>query len=207
MSTFWDERFAEPGYKYGTEPNAWLRAQAHRLAPGSRVLVPGDGEGRNSVWLAQQGHRVLAMDSSAVGLAKAQALAAERGVALETLCADLADWVPAPGAFDAVVLVFVHLPPALRATAHRRLADALAPGGWLLLEGFHPDQLGRPSGGPKDRAMLVDLVTLRADWAGQLAELEAWDGEMWLDEGLGHQGPGRITRWLGRRPAPPRPAT
>ena len=94
MSAFWDQRFAEPGYKYGTQPNAWLQCEAHRFAPGSRVLVPGDGEGRNGVWLSEQGHRVQSVDSSSVGLAKARALAAERGVAIDTLCADLADWVP-----------------------------------------------------------------------------------------------------------------
>lgn len=201
MSSFWDARYAGPAYKYGTAPNDFLRQQAQRLAPASRVLVPGDGEGRNSVWLASQGHRVLAMDSSAVGLAKARALAAERGVAIETLHADLADWQPAPASADAVVLVFVHLPPALRRQTHQRLADALAPGGWLLLEGFHPGQLGRPSGGPKDRAMLTDLATLRADFAGRLDEVLAWEGEVRLDEGPGHQGPGLVTRWLGRRAA------
>lgn len=201
MSSFWDQRYAEPGYKYGTAPNAFLQQQAHRLAPGSRVLVPGDGEGRNSVWLAQQGHQVLAMDSSAQGLAKARALAAERGVAVETRHADLADWQPAPGGADAVVLVFVHLPPALRRSAHQRLAEALAPGGWLLLEAFHPRQLGRASGGPKDADMLVDLATLRADFAGRLDEVLGWEGEVVLDEGPGHQGAARVTRWLGRRMA------
>lgn len=201
MSAFWDQRYAEPGYKYGTAPNAFLQQQAHRLAPGSRVLVPGDGEGRNSVWLAQQGHQVLAMDSSAQGLAKARALAAERGVAVETRHADLADWQPAPGRADAVVLVFVHLPPALRRSAHQRLAGALAPGGWLLLEAFHPRQLGRASGGPKDADMLVDLATLRADFAGRLDEVLGWEGEVVLDEGPGHQGAARVTRWLGRRTA------
>lgn len=65
---FWDQRFAEPGYKYGTEPNAFLREQATRFAPHSQILVPGDGEGRNGVWLAQQGHSVTSVDSSAVGL-------------------------------------------------------------------------------------------------------------------------------------------
>jgi len=199
MSAFWDQRFAEPGYKYGTQPNAWLGQQAHRLAPRSRVLLPGDGEGRNGVWLAAQGHRVLAVDSSAVGLAKAQALAAERGVVIDTLCADLADWQPAPASVDAVVLVFVHLRPALRTTVHRRLAEALVPGGLLLLEAFHPRQIGRSSGGPKEPDMLVSADTLRIDWAGRLEEIEAWEGEVLLDEGPGHQGLAQVTRWLGRR--------
>jgi SAM-dependent methyltransferase len=81
---FWDQRFAEPGYKYGTEPNAFLREQGARLHPASRVLVPGDGEGRNGVWLAEQGHTVFSVDNSEVGLQKARALAAARGVSLNT---------------------------------------------------------------------------------------------------------------------------
>ena len=101
---FWDQAFDTPHYKYGTEPNAFLRAQAHRLHSGSSVLVPGDGEGRNGVWLARQGHAVLSVDSSGVGLRKARELAAEQGVSLRTLQADLVAWTPAPASFDAVVL-------------------------------------------------------------------------------------------------------
>lgn len=202
MSSFWDQRFAAPEYKYGTEPNAFLREQAHRLSPASRVLLPGDGEGRNSVWLAQQGHQVLAVDSSAVGLAKAQALARQRGLAsMATLQADLADWAPPADSADALVLVFVHLPGAWRAAAHRRLAQAVVTGGWLLVESFHPQQLGRPSGGPQDADLLPTLDQLRADFAGLADEWVGWEGEVVLDEGPGHQGPALVSRWLGRRRA------
>lgn len=199
---FWDQNFSVSGYKYGTAPNAFLVEQAHRLSPRSEVLVPGDGEGRNSVWLAQQGHRATAMDSSSVGLQKAQALALQRGVALQTVLADLSDWTPAPASVDTVVLTFVHLPPTIRAGAHQRLAQALKPGGWLLLEAFHPLQLGHTSGGPKVPEMLYTLAMLRADFAGQLTEVLAWDGEVTLDEGPGHQGLAHVTRWLGQAPAP-----
>ena len=194
---FWDHNFAVAGFKYGTAPNAFLVAQAHRLPPGADVLVPGDGEGRNGVWLAQQGHRVTSMDGSSVGLQKAQALAAERNVTLETALGDLVDWSPAPAAFDAVVLTFVHLPPAIRADAHRRLAAGLRPGGVLVLEAFHPLQLDHRSGGPKDAAMLYTPETLRQDFSG-LDELLAWSGEVTLDEGPGHQGLAHVTRWIGR---------
>jgi SAM-dependent methyltransferase len=201
MSSFWDERFAGPEFKYGTEPNAFLVTQADALRPASDILLPGDGEGRNSVWLAAQGHRVLAMDSSAVGLAKARALAQRTGVPLQTVQDDLADWVPEPGRFDAVALIYVHLPSALRRPAHRRLAAALRPGGRLLLEAFHPDQIGRRSGGPKDPDMLVTLADLRADFDGLLVESLAEDVETPLAEGSGHQGLARVTRWVGLRPA------
>ena len=196
--TFWDQQFGVQGYKYGTHPNAFLVAQAHRLQPASDVLVPGDGEGRNGAWLAQQGHRVTAMDGSAVGLEKARALAASRGVQLHTVQADLADWTPAADSADAVVLTFVHLPPTIRAAAHRRLMQALRPGGLLLLEAFHPRQLPLRSGGPKDEAMLYTLSMLRQDFAG-LDECLGEEVETHLDEGPGHQGPAQVVRWIGRR--------
>ncbi|HPU19916.1 MAG TPA: class I SAM-dependent methyltransferase [Alicycliphilus sp.] len=195
--TFWDQAFDTPHFKYGTAPNAFVRAQAHRLRPAARVLVPGDGEGRNGVWLAAQGHAVLSVDASGVGLRKAQQWAAEQGVALQTELADLTSWQPAPGAFDGVVLTFVHLPSALRRDVHQRLVRALRPGGWLILEAFTPEQLCYASGGPKDADMLYTLDDLRADFAG-LHEHLAWAGEVWLDEGPGHQGPAQVVRYLAQ---------
>jgi SAM-dependent methyltransferase len=194
---FWDHQFSYSDYKYGTLPNTFLVEQAHRIPPAAHVLLPGDGEGRNSVWLAQQGLHVCAMDGSSVGLDKARALAAERGVTLTTVHADFTDWVPDPACLDAVVLTFVHLPPDLRRTVHHRLAAALRPGGVLILEAFHPMQLNHLSGGPKDSAMLYTPDTLRADWAASMSEELAWEGPLTLDEGPGHQGLAHITRWVG----------
>jgi SAM-dependent methyltransferase len=196
---FWDQRFSEPGYKYGTAPNAFVFEQASRLPAGARVLVPGDGEGRNGAWLAQQGHRVLSVDSSRVGLAKARALARDRGVTIEALHADLTEWTPAPASCDAIVLTFVHLPATVRRDVHRRLACALVPAGWLILEAFHPRQLGHSSGGPKDIDMLVTLAALRDDFAGLLDEQLGVETETLLDEGPGHQGPAAVTRYVGQR--------
>ena len=197
--TMWDQQFAGEAFKYGTEPNAFLRREAGRLPTVARVLVPGDGEGRNGVWLATQGHRVVAMDSSTVGLRKAARLAAERGVDIETVHGDLANWVPEAGSFDAVVLTYVHLPPDLRPDAHRRLAGALKAGGLLLLEGFHPLQLGCSSGGPKQVEWLYRLEDLRRDFQGVLAEVSSEESAITLDEGPGHQGPAWVTRYIGRR--------
>lgn len=203
MQAFWNQRYAEPGYKYGTQPNAFVREQATRLPAGAQVLVPGDGEGRNSVWLAAQGHQVLAVDVAEVGLAKARQLALAQGDAvsarLRTQWADLAEWQPPVGRFDAVVLTYVHLPSAIRVPAHRRLAAALKPGGWLILEAFHPRQLGRTSGGPKEPDMLMTLSLLRTDFHGLLRETLGRETEVVLDEGPGHQGPAFVTRWLGQR--------
>ncbi|WP_263770913.1 class I SAM-dependent methyltransferase [Propionivibrio soli] len=194
----WDQNYSIEGYKYGTSPNHFLVQQEHLLPRAARVLVPGDGEGRNGVWLASQGHRVTSVDSSAVGLAKARALAERQSVQLQTVLADLADWSPAAQSCDAVALIFVHLPSATRQDVHRRLAQSLARGGILILEAFHPAQLGYGSGGPKDADMLYTLESLRADFSGVLEELSAFEGEIALDEGAGHQGQGYVTRWVGR---------
>jgi hypothetical protein len=197
--SFWDHQYAVDEFKYGTEPNAFLRGESGRLPSGARILVPGDGEGRNGVWLATRGHRVVAMDSSAVGLRKAARLAALRNVGIETVLGDLADWIPEAAGFDAVVLTFVHLPPELRPHAHRRLAHALKIGGHLLLEAFHPLQLGRSSGGPKQAEMLYGLEDLRRDFHGLLLEVSADEAMVTLDEGPGHQGAAWVTRYVGRK--------
>ncbi|MCW2313213.1 SAM-dependent methyltransferase [Rhodoferax antarcticus] len=196
---FWDQRFSEPGFKYGTEPNAFVQQQAAHLTRGSRVLLPGDGEGRNGVWLAQQGHHVTSVDSSAVGLKKASELAAQRGVALTTALEDLALWEPEPGSFDAVMIIFTHLPESFRRDAHRRLGQGLKPGGRLVVEGFHPQQLTHSSGGPKDVTMLYSAEQLSDDFAALLAPEHVWHGEVSLSEGPGHQGLAVVTRWTGRK--------
>ena len=196
----WDQAYSDvEGYKYGEQPNAFLKEQAHRIPPRARVLLPGDGEGRNGVWLAEQGHQVCALDNSAVGLAKAEALAHRRQVTLQTVLVDLADWQPEPASADAVVLTYLHLPPPLRTPVMHKLVQALKPGGVLLLEAFHPRQLQYSSGGPKNEAMLYTLDMLRGNLAAGMQELLASESETLLDEGPGHQGPAYVTRWIGQK--------
>lgn len=201
---FWNQRFAHHTYQYGTQPNAFLVEQAACIPPGARVLVPGDGEGRNGVWLAEQGMQVTSVDCSCAGLDKARALAAQRGVVLDTVQADLAQWVPPAGCADAVAMLYLHLSPELRPHVMRNLVHALRPEGVLLVEAFHTRQLGLPSGGPGDAAMLYTLDMLRSDVqhcgvGGQ--ELLAWEGSVVLDEGPCHQGPAQVVRWIWRKAA------
>lgn len=204
--SFWDQQFSTEHYKYGTAPNAFVVSQAARIAPGSRVLVPGDGEGRNGVWLAEQGHDVTSIDGSAVGLEKTQTLARMRGVRITTVHADLVAWEPVAASVDAVVSIYLHFPPDVRTMIHAKFLHALRPGGLFLLEAFHPSHFGTSTFGPKDVSMLYSLDVLRADLAafaatatgGAHEELLAEEVTVDLDEGPGHTGRAQVTRWVQR---------
>lgn len=194
----WDQRYSEPGFAYGSEPNDFLVGSAGRLAPGSRVLCVAEGEGRNAVYLAGLGHRVTAVDLSPVGLAKAAELARARGVQIETVCADLATYEPGEGRWDAVVSVWAHLPPAVRVAAHARMVRALAPGGWLLLEAYAPAQLALNTGGPRSEELLYRLDMLRVDFKGLSFEQE-WTGEREVREGRYHQGRSAVVQVVAKK--------
>lgn len=199
MKEFWDNRYRESGYAYGEAPNAFLVGHQRVYRAGQTVLAVADGEGRNGVWLASRGLRVLSVDHSPVGLEKARALAAREGVTLETRCVDLAEWDWPEARFDHVVAIFAHFPPSLRQVIHRRMLRALKPGGLLLLEAFSPEQVDLPGGGPPDPAMLYSAVMLREDFVdGDIEEIA--ETLTSLDEGPYHQGQAAVTRALVRRP-------
>lgn len=198
-SDFWNDMYADAEYRYGTAPNAWLVACSDRLPDGGRVLCVGDGEGRNGVWLAEQGFDVTTIDASSRGVEKARALAQERGVHVDAVVGlfprDLGDVAP----FDAVVLCYVHVPPAARVALHEAAAAHLAPGGAIVLEAFTPAQLPLTSGGPKDAAMLFTASMLREDFDGlHVAHLE--EARVVLAEGHGHAGEAEVVRLLAVRP-------
>lgn len=194
----WDRRFGEPGFAYGTAPNDFLVAVAPRL-PAGRVLSLGEGEGRNGVYLAQLGHDVLAVDQSAVGLEKVQRLAAERGVAIRTTRANLAEFVIEPAGWAAILCFFVHMPQPLRADVFRRVVSGLAPAGAFVLEAFGPDQIAHGTGGPAEAARLGSLAALQGELAG-LEWIIARDVERVLDEGPYHSGLSATIQLFGRRP-------
>ena len=125
---FWESRYAEEGFAYGTNPNVYLTSFSDAFNNGEKVLVIGDGEGRNGIWIAEQGCSVVSVDQSEVGLAKARELAVEKGVQIETVCADLSKWDWPESEFDVVVIIFVHFPPDIRELLHLKVAAALKPG-------------------------------------------------------------------------------
>lgn len=197
----WDQRYSAEGYAYGTEPNSFLVSRAD-LVPEGRIRCLGEGEGRNAVWLAEQGHEVTAVDASGVGLHKARALAAGRGVRITTVQADLALFAIEPGAWDGIVSIFCHLPPALRAEVHRRCVAGLRPGGILLLEAYTPRQVGRGTGGPPTAELMMDAEILKAELAG-LDFLELQECEREVHEGAFHNGLGALVQLVARKPLPP----
>ena len=161
---FWNSRFSEPGYAYGTEPNAFLTTQTRHFQPGMKALAVADGEGRNGVWLAQQGLDVLSVDGSEVGLRKARELAKSRGVSIGTELADLTKWKWPEHEFDIVAAIFIHFPPEHRARMHDKMLRALKPGGVLIMEAFTPEQLEYKTGGPPVREMLYTVEMMCSDF-------------------------------------------
>lgn len=196
--TDWDARYAEEGWAFGTEPNDFLREQAHHLAPGGRVLCLAEGEGRNAVWLAQQGFDVTGVDLASHGLDKAQRLAAERGVHLTTVVADLASFEFGSAAWDGIVSIFAHVPPEVRQRVHAQVLTALKPGGILLLEAYRPQQLEHGTGGPPDEARMLDLERLRPE-LGTLDWLLAREVERDVIEGRYHTGRASTVQLVARR--------
>lgn len=200
MTKEWDERYAEPGWAFGTEPNDFLREAAVHLPPKGRVLCLAEGEGRNAVWLAEQGQAVTAVDTSRVGLDKARELARSRGVELRTLVADLAGFELGFEAWDGIVSIFAHVPPDVRRRVHDQVRTALVPGGVLLLEAYRPEQLQQGTGGPPDDVRMLNLARLRPE-LGTLEWLLARELEREVIEGRYHTGRAHVVQLVARRGA------
>jgi hypothetical protein len=158
----------------------------------------GDGEGRNGVFLAGLGYDVVAVDQSAIGLAKARRLAERRGVRLQTLQADLRDIVIEPGAWAGIVSIFCHLPPEIRVPLHGAVVRGLRPRGVFVLEAYTPSQLGRGTGGPPSAEMLLSLDDLKREAAG-LQFVHAQELERIVREGVCHTGLASVVQFVARR--------
>lgn len=197
----WDERYAKEGFSYGTAPNDFLREQATPLK-GESALCLCAGEGRNAVWLASLGQfaKVVATDQSAVGLAKAAALATEHKVELETRCEDLESADLGEAQWDLVTCIFGHTPPSLRKDVHRRVVNALRPGGHYIAEFYSPAQLGRGTGGPPNLDWLVTLDMMREELAG-LEFIIGEEREREIHEGAFHNGMSSVTQVVAKKPA------
>jgi 2-polyprenyl-3-methyl-5-hydroxy-6-metoxy-1,4-benzoquinol methylase len=195
----WDERYQQNALTYGTEPNDFMVEQVRLLRPGN-CLCLAEGQGRNAIWLAEQGFSVTAVDQSSVGMASARALAEQRGVALATEVADLAQFDLGTENWDNVVSIFGHLPSQLRRDVHRRVVEALRPGGIFLLEAYTPQQLETDgTGGPSDPDMLPTVEKLTEELGG-LEILLAREIVRQVNEGDHHKGEGAVVQFVARKP-------
>jgi cyclopropane fatty-acyl-phospholipid synthase-like methyltransferase len=201
MSEFerWEARFAGPEYHFGTEPNAFLKSKADLLKPGQKALSIADGEGRNGVFLAEQGLDVLAMDFSPTALAKSQALARQRGVTIRTEQADLDTWRWPVEAFDVVAAIFFQFcAPPLRARVFSNIKRALKPGGLLLMEGYTPKQREYKTGGPSEVENLYTRRLLEASFS-DFASVDIKEYDTEIHEGPGHGGMSALIDLVGRK--------
>ena len=195
----WNRRYAGDDFLFGTAPNAWLRDHAGAIAPGGRVLCVADGEGRNSVWLAQQGLVVDAFDVADRAVQKAQALARQAGVQVNHTVADCDGFAWPEDAYDAVAAIFVQFAdPALRTRLFQRMVASLKPGGLLILQGYTPRQLDYRTGGPPILSHLYTADLLRTAFAG-LTFITLSEYEADVQEGTGHSGRSALIGLVARR--------
>jgi cyclopropane fatty-acyl-phospholipid synthase-like methyltransferase len=195
----WNTRFASDTYLFGTRPTAFLTAHAGLIPPGGRALCVAEGEGRNAVYLAQQGCHVTGFDVAPNALDKARRLAASADVALELHVSSLDDW-DWTQRFDLVLGSFLQfVPPDGQPALFDRLKGALAPGGRLFLHGYTPEQVAYGTGGPPDPAHMYTEDLLRRHFGGlRLLRLASY--ETTLDEGPGHSGRSALIDLIAEAP-------
>lgn len=195
----WQERFAAPGYLFGTAPNKFLRDHAHLLKKGQKALAIADGEGRNGVFLAEQGLDVLSVDFSPIAQEKARTLAKERGVVMRIEQADIIEWHWPPEEFDVVAAIFFQfaLPPQ-REKIFAGIKRTLKPGGLLLLEGYGPKQLEYKTGGPSDLVRLYTRELLEQAFA-DFSEIDVRTYDQVIEEGPRHSGMSALVDLVGRK--------
>lgn len=197
MQNMWNERYNTEEYVYGRDPNVFFARSLGPLSPG-KLLLPGEGEGRNAVYAASLGWEVDAFDQSKVGAEKAQNLAREMGVQISYTVSGVEAFPFEKDIYDAVGLVYFHAPEPLRKELHRKVVESLKPGGKVILEGFHMTQLGRDSGGPQNLDLLYNKDILQEDFQGM--EFDVLEEiEVDLDEGLFHGGPAKVVRFMGTK--------
>jgi len=197
----WDGRFATTDYIFGKEPNVWLAQHSDLLIPGGTALAVADGEGRNSVWLAQRGMKVDAFDISPVGVDKARLLASAVGVDVYFSVSDCDDWHWPSNHYDVVAAIFIQFAdPLTRTRLFNRMVESLKPGGVLLLQGYTPKQLDYKTGGPPLVDHLYTEELLRAEFSSMdILELKSYEDV--LREGTQHSGQSALIGLVAKKRA------
>ena len=199
MSTrdYWNEKFATIDYAYGTEPNDFLVSAVTHLKRGETLSL-AEGEGRNAVWLAQQGFTVSAIEQSEKGVAKTLRLALQRGVIVMAERGELETFHIQPNSWDLVVSIYAHTPQELRRKLHRQVVAGLKPGGVFVLEAYTPAQIANNTGGPKDASLMPTAELLRSELAGLVFDrIEEVERE--VVEGSLHTGTAHVVQVVAHR--------
>lgn len=194
----WNERYSSDDFAYGTEPNAFLVQNAKILT--GPVLSLAEGEGRNAVFLASLGLEVLGVDGSEAGLAKAQRLAASRGLTIRTEVADLATYEPPENVYGSVVSISAHLPSAVRKRLYPLVERSLKPGGIILLEAYSKAQIARDTGGPRDLDMLMASEDMEKEFPN-CEPILSREMEREVVEGKFHTGLASVVQFIARKKA------
>jgi SAM-dependent methyltransferase len=203
MKEFWNERYGQEAYAYGTEPNAFFKSQLDQLSPG-RLLLPAEGEGRNAVYAAKKGFKVSAYDWSEAACAKATKLAEQHQVKIDYQICSLEHLAFAPEQFDALAMIYVHFAQTIRSQNLTRLLSLLKPGGSFIFEAFSDNHLDyqerNPAiGGPKDPQVLYSLEGLLSELNGHQLIYSSQE-ETTLSEGTYHQGLAEVVRIHALKP-------
>jgi len=195
---FWNERYAQYQSVYGTAPNKFFKEQIQDLKPG-KLLLPAEGEGRNAIYAASLGWKVSAYDYSEVAKNKTLEKAASLGITtIDYQVMDLA-MIDLPfEEYDAVALIYAHLPVAIRKHFHQKCITSLKPGGKLIFEVFSKNQLAYQSGGPKVEEFLYSPQDLTADFSG-MNIIQCEELIITLDEGTFHSGPASVVRFIATK--------
>jgi len=191
---FWNEIYGKKEYRYGTEPNLFLKQQLDLLNPGS-ILLPAEGEGRNAVYAASKGWKVTAFDISERGKEKALGLSNNKDVFIDYQVSGVLDF-QTNKQFDVIGLSYAHFPSKIRKEANQSLLQFLKIGGTVIFEGFAKAQLENSSGGPKNEAMLFSVEEIKTDFS-QLEFKMLKEENIELSEGKHHKGKADVIRFVG----------
>ena len=200
MKDFWNARYGDEVYAYGTSPNVFFSSEFKKIPPG-KALFPAEGEGRNAVFAACCGWEVVAFDQSDAARIKAMQLAADKGVEIDYEVTSLDDFDAKEESFDALVLIYAHFPGPVRKFFHQKLARLVKPGGYLIVEGFSKRHLeynsvNERAGGPKEWSMLFSLEELETDFSDFEIHFSE-ETTVQLNEGLYHVGESAVVRLVG----------
>lgn len=203
MKEMWDERYSASDYAYGTSPNLFFKDSLEKYNIRGKILLPGEGEGRNAVFAAQKGLEVTAFDISIEGKRKAQRLAESQNVLIKYEVGDFLHMNLPEKFFDAAGLISAHFPQNLRKQYHQRIGSLIKYGGILILEGFAKNNLplreANPKvGGPKNIDLLYTKECIQNDFS-DFDVLQLEEAEVELKEGEFHDGIAKMIRFVGRK--------